>query len=84
MLRHRRETNGYLSGEKGDSLGVWDWRKHTTVYKIDSHKYLLYNTENYTQCFVIAFKGQEDEKNINVYIWLNHLAIHLKLTQYCK
>ena len=32
------------------------------MYKIDSHKYLLYSTENYTQCFVIAFKGKEDEK----------------------
>lgn len=55
-----------------------------TMYKIDSHKYLLNGIENDTQCFVIAFKGKEDEKNINVYLWLNQFAIHLKLAQHCK
>ena len=34
---------------------------------------------------VIADMGQESEKEwINVYVELNHFAIHLKLTQYCK
>ena len=36
---------------------------HTTIYKIDNHKDLLYSTRNYTQYFVISYKGKESEKN---------------------
>ena len=41
-------------------------------------KDLLYSTGNYTQYFVITYKGKESEKE-----WI-HFAVHLKLTQHCK
>ena len=37
---------------------------------------------NNSQYFV-SFKGKESEKK-NIYIYSNHIAVHLKLTQYCK
>ena len=41
---------------------------------------------NYTQCFVITYKGKESEKKyIYMYIYkLNHCVVHLKLTGYFK
>ena len=56
---------------------------HTIIYKLDNHKgpTVLYNTRNYTQYFIITYKGKECE---NVYIYMNHCAIYLKLTWYCK
>ena len=44
-------------------------------------KHILYTTGNCTQYFVITCKGKEYEKE---QIYINHFAIHLKLTQYCK
>ena len=41
------------------------------------------STENYTQYFVITYKGKESEKEY-MYIYVNHLAVHLKVTQHCK
>ena len=34
----------------------------TTIYKIDTNSDLLYSTGNYTQYFVITYKGKESEK----------------------
>ena len=46
----------------------------------------LYSIENYTQHFVITYKGKESEKKkrIYTYVQLNHFAVHLELTQHCK
>ena len=46
-------------------------------------KYLgPYSTRNHTEYFVITYKGKEYEKLYIyiIYIWLNHFAVHLKLT----
>ena len=48
--------------------------------KQTKNKNLLYSTGNYIQYLVIINNGKESEKNI----YLNHFAVHLKLTQYCK
>ena len=44
-----------------------------------TNKDLLYSTGNYTQYFVITYKGKESEKEY-IYISLNYCAVHLKLT----
>ena len=36
---------------------------------------------NYSQYLVITYNGEECEK---LYIYMNHFAVHLKLTQHCK
>ena len=43
--------------EERDKLGIWDLNRHTTIYKI-TNKVLLYSTGNYTQYFIITFKGK--------------------------
>ena len=55
------------------------------------NKVLLYSTGNCTQYFVITCKGKEPEKEyLSIYIsicpsiYLNHCAVHIKLTQHCK
>ena len=40
------------------------------------------STEIYAQYFVITCKGKESEKKM--YIYLNHFAVHPKLTQHCQ
>ena len=47
-----------------------------------SNKGLLYRTRNSTQNFVINSKESNPKKNI--YIYQDHFAVHLKLTQGCK
>ena len=44
---------------------------HSTIYKIDN-KDLLYSTGNYTQYFVIKYKGKESEKECiyEIYIYI--------------
>ena len=63
-------------------MGDWDWHIHTTIYKI-INKDLLHSTGNYTQYFVLTCKGKESEKEY-IYVKLNHCAVHLKLTRFCK
>ena len=37
--RHRKQTYGYQRGkEERDKLGVWDWHKHTAIYKTDNQQ----------------------------------------------
>ena len=59
---------------------------YTLIYiKQVIDKDLLYSTGNSTQYSVITYMGKESEKEwIYVYVQLNHLAVHLKLTQHCK
>ena len=57
-----------------------------------NNKDILYSTGNYIQYLVITYNEKESEKYIYTYvciylyihIWLNHFAVHLKLTQCCK
>ena len=38
--RFRERTYGYQGGRVGgrDRLGVWDWHKHTDIFKIDNQQ----------------------------------------------
>ena len=48
---------------------TWNRLAHTTMYKIDSYKDLLYSAENATQYSVITYMGKESEKEwICVYV----------------
>ena len=54
-------------------------------------KDLLQSTGNYTQYFITTYKEKESEKEqkyiyvcVCVYISMNHCAVYLQLTQYCK
>ena len=65
--RHGKQTQGYQRG------------KRQFIYmKYITNKDLLYSRGNYTQYFVITFKGKESEEYIHV------LESHMKLTQHCK
>ena len=60
--RHRKQTYGYQRGKRGR-----DKQFETNIYfliyiKQITNKDLLYNTENYTQYFVINYKRKEYEK----------------------
>ena len=46
-------------------------------------KDLLYSTGDYIQ-YRETYKAKESEKEDNIYVQLNHCAIHFKLTQHCK
>ena len=48
-----------------------------------TNKGLLYSTGNYTQYFVIVYKGKESGKEY-ICIYLNHTVVHMKLTQNSK
>ena len=56
---------------------------HTSEYKIETSKELLYSTGNYTQYLVITYTGKKSKKEYS-YMSLNHFAIHLKLTEHFK
>ena len=58
---------------------------YTLVYLKDiTNKDLLYSTGNSAQCSVTAWRGGEfGEECIQVYVWLNPFAVHLKLSQHC-
>ena len=49
-----------------------------------NNKDLLYSTGNYTQYLVISYNRKESEREYYIRIYLNHFAVHWKLTQYCK
>ena len=51
-----------------DSQGVWDGHEHTAIFKMDNQKVILYNTENYDQCYVTAWMGREFRENGYMYI----------------
>ena len=48
-----------------------------------TNKGLLYSTGNYTQYFVITYKGKESGKEY-ICIYLSHTFVHMKLTQNSK
>ena len=49
-----------------------------------TNKDLLNSARNHGQYFIIIYKGKEFEKIIHIYVYLNHFAVHSKLTQLCK
>ena len=55
---------------------------HSTTYKIDTDRDLLYSIGNSTQYSVITYMRKEPNKNECMYS--NHFAVHRKLTQHCK
>ena len=73
-----------------EKLGDYLFYIHTTTYKINKiiNKDLLYSTGNSTPYSIITYMQKESEKELGymcVYVYkLNHFAIYLKLTQYCK
>ena len=65
------------------------WEFGTDMYtllclKWITNKDLLCSTWNSAQCYVAAWMGEEfGGEWIHGYVWLNHLAVHLKLSQHC-
>ena len=53
-----------------DKLGDWNKHIHTTIYKIDSYKNLLYRTGNSTQYSVMAYMGKESLKKVITCIYI--------------
>ena len=51
------------------------------LYEIDKYKDLLYGIGNYIQYLIIIYNGKESKK---LYVYNNHFAVHLKITQHCK
>ena len=81
--RHREQTCGCQGGGGG---GGMEWEFGISRCKLlyrewMNNKVLLYSTGNNIQYLVITCNGKESEKE---YIYLNHFAVHLKLTQHCK
>ena len=50
---------------------------YTTIYKRDYQQGLTTQQNNYTQSFVITYKGKGSEKKY-VHALLNHFAMHLE------
>ena len=44
-----------------DKLGIWNYKMHTAIYKINN-KDILYSTGNYIQYLVITNNRKESEK----------------------
>ena len=69
----------------GEGGGRWvDWEFGISRYKLlyiewINNKVLLYSAGNYIQYPIIKHNGKESEKE-----YLNHFAVHLKVTQHCK
>ena len=82
-----------VAKREGDGRGL-DWKfwinRYTLLYiKQINNKDLLYTTEKYIQYFLITCNGKESEKEyiymyIYTHVYMNHVAVHLKLIQHCK
>ena len=62
--RYQKQTYGCQSGNVGvrDKSGAQDEHTHTTMYKIDNQKDILYSTGNSTQYSMITYKKKESLK----------------------
>ena len=75
-------------GDSGEELGVWDQQTYIAIHKTDKQQgFTVQHREIYS--LVITYKGKVSEKEyvciyIHVLIYLNHFAVHLKLTYYCN
>ena len=62
-LRHRKQIYSYQRGKGVRINQEFAINIFTLLYvKLITNKDLLYNAGNYTQCFVITYKGKESEK----------------------
>ena len=74
--RHRKKMCGYQMGEKGMGRGI-NQEVGINIYiflyvKQITNEDLLYSTRNYTQYFVITYKGRESEEDcICMYICIH-------------
>ena len=65
--RHRKQIYGHQR-EKGN----WDYgiSRYKPLYmKQINNKDLMYSTGNYSQYFVIIYRGKESENNLYIYIY---------------
>ena len=62
--RHIKQTQDYQRGKQGGGINKeFGINIYTLLYiKQITNKDLLYSTGNYTQYFVITYKGKESEK----------------------
>ena len=72
-------------GEINQGFGI----KIYILLYIKNQQGLMYSTGNYNQYFVITYKGKEFEKEytyicMHICVKINHCAIYLTVTQYCK
>ena len=85
--RHRKQTYGYQRGKEVEGINQESGiSRHKLLYiKQINNKVLLYSTGNYIQYLIITYNGKESAK-LCIYIctYLNHFALHQKLTQCCK
>ena len=58
-------------------------KNHTKLSDGEDFLYSIGNYE-YSQYHIILGKGKNLKKDIYIYIYMNHCAIHLKLIQCCK
>ena len=81
--RYKKQTYRYQNGKvRGGVNQEFEINICRLLYtKRINNKDLLYSTDNYTQQFVITYKGKESE---NLCIKLNHYAVDLELTLHCK
>ena len=75
-------TKGEMRGR--DESEGWSEHTHTIAFKTDNQQGILYSTVNSIWDSVIPYKEKNPKEWIYVYVELNHSAVHLKLTQYCK
>ena len=90
---YRKQIYGYQRGKGEGRINQEFGISRCKLLYIEwiKNKVLLYSTGNCTQYFVITCKGKEPEKEyLSIYIsicpsiYLNHCAVHIKLTQHCK
>ena len=75
-------TKGEMRGR--DESEGWSEHTHTIAFKTDNQQGTLYSTVNSIWDSVIPYKEKNPKEWIYVYVELNHSAVRLKLTQYCK
>ena len=73
--QQRKQTYGY---QRGKGVGI-NWEFGINIYTLAyikqiTNKDLPYSTGNYTQYFVITYKGKESEKE---YIYIIYIYTHL-------
>ena len=69
----KHETHSYY-------VIILTFTPHTTIYKIDNNKDLLYSTGNYIQYLVITYNGKESEKEC-IYIYIDKTIIFFLSTR---
>ena len=94
--RHRKQTYGYQRGNMGGGINQEFWNNiYTLVYKVDKQQGPTVQHREPYSIFCKTYIGKESEKEyiflyvymcvcVYIYIELNHFALHLKLTPYCK